>query len=275
MSNSKNKLDWCVVRLGNDMNWWVEEISDPVSWDVDALSIIDPRQINYVVDLLEPLYDYGFDKDYFEAAFYSFRIEKTLPKKRIRLVRVKDSILDSDEPLFALPDIIDEENGPYADFLDHIIQLRVKLLNDAIDFEQQLSIEELEEEIREDENADFIEGTATHLFSEIVRILEYVPAGYELDKEAEDSDDSDKEEVADEEIPDLEDDEDEEILKQDKSLRWDEDDDEEKEEDFDEEEAPPPDPDEEAMDLDDLSDDEGEEEEKKTTKKKKASKKKK
>lgn len=274
MSNPQNKLDWCVVRLGNDMNWWVEEISDSVNWDVDSLSIIDPRQINYVVELLEPLYDYGFDKDYFEAAFYSFRIAKTLPKKKIRLVRIKDSILDSDEPLFALPDIIDEENGPYADFLDHIIKLRVKLLNDAIDFEQELTVDELEEEIRETENADFIEGTATHLFSEIVRILEYVPAGYELDKDSDDDEAEDEDEVSDDDIPDLEDDEDEEILKQDKSLRWDEDDEEEKEEEFEDEDIPPPAPDEDLGNLDDLKDDD-EEEESPAPKKKKSPKKKK
>ena len=262
MPNPQNKLDWCVVRLGNDMNWWVEEISDPINWDVDALSIIDPRQINYVVDLLEPLYDYGFDKDYFEAAFFSFRIEKTLPENKIRLVRIKDSILDSDEPLFALPDILDEETGPYADFMEHIIQLRVKMLNDTIDFEQKLSVEELEEDIREDENSDFMEGTATHLFNEIVRILEYIPAGYE-----EDEDGAEKSEVDEEEIPDIEEDEDEEMLKQDESLRWDEDEGEEEEEE-EEEVTPPPPPDDDFGDLDDLADDEDEEEEPKATAKK-------
>ena len=268
MANPQQSLDWCVVRLGEDMNWWVEEISDPINWDVDALSIIDPRQIAYVVDLIEALYDYGFDNDFFEAAFYSFRIEKTLPNQRIRLVRIKDSILDSDEPLFALPDILDEENGPYADFLDHIIQLRVKLLNDTFSFEQKLSVEELEEDIREDENANFMEGKAVHLFNEIIRILEYIPAGYEKESDDEDEGDDDSEEVEADDLPDIEDEDDAEILKQDKSLRWDEDEEEDDEDKFLDDEERPEEADE---DFEDFAEDEEDDEEEPVVKKGKGS----
>ena len=66
MAKASTTLDWCIVRLGEDHNWWVGEVSDAVRWDVDGLSIIDPRQVAHLVELIEPLRDYGFDQDVFE-----------------------------------------------------------------------------------------------------------------------------------------------------------------------------------------------------------------
>ena len=62
MAKSAPQLEWCIVRLGDDHNWWVEEVSDPVRWDVDGLSIIDPRQVQHIIELVDPLRDYGFDE---------------------------------------------------------------------------------------------------------------------------------------------------------------------------------------------------------------------
>jgi hypothetical protein len=228
MAKSSTTLDWCVVRLGEDHNWWVNEVSDPVRWDVDGLSIIDPRQVAHMIELVEPLRDYGFDQDIMEAAFIPFRIEKDLGEGRVRLKRTKDSIFESDEKLFALPDILDEENGPYADLLDHLTRLRVKMLNELFDFESKLTVDEVEDEIREDQNTQFIEGKAVHTFEEITAILEYVPAGWDGD---EDVADKAVEDTEDADLPEL-DAEEEEKLKNDESLKWDEDD-EEKEKDDD------------------------------------------
>src|SRR5262245_24283704 len=183
MAKTSTSLDWCVVRLGEDHNWWVDEVSDPVRWDVDGLSIIDPRQVNHLIELVDPLRDYGFDQDVFEAAFIPFRIEKDLGNGKVRLKRVKDSLFESEERLFALPDSLDEENGPYADLLDHLTRCRVKMLNDLFDFEAKLTVDEVEDEIREDQNSSFIEGRAVHYFEELTAILDYVPTGYDTDKE--------------------------------------------------------------------------------------------
>ena len=76
---------------------------------------------------------------------------------------------------------MDEEKGPYADFLDQITKSRVKLLNDLIEFDENLTIDELEEEINARQNNDYFEGRAVHFFNEITAILEYVPDGFELD----------------------------------------------------------------------------------------------
>ena len=224
MAKGTPQLEWCIVRLGEDHNWWVDEVSDPVHWDVDGLSIIDPRQVAHIIELIEPLREFGFDPDVFERAFIAFRISKDLGKGRVRVARTKETLLESEEKLFALPDIIDEENGPYADFLDHITRLRVKLLNDLFDFEEKLTVDEVEDQLREAQNSDFIEGKAVHLFSEITAILDFVPAGWENEdeeataKSAEDDDDD---------LPEIEAGE-EEKLKNDASLKWDEDDEEEK-----------------------------------------------
>jgi hypothetical protein len=227
MAKAISALDWCVVRLGDDHNWWVAETSDPVRWDVDGLSIVDPRQVQHLIELVDPLRDYGFDQDAFEAAFIPFRIDKDVGQGKVRLRRMKESLFESDEKLFALPDILDEENGPYADLLDHLTRCRVKMLNDLFKFESKLSVDEVEDEIREDQNSSFIQGKAVHCFEELTAILDYMPAGYDPDEEAPAKGAEDE---GDDDLPEL-DEAEEEKLKNDESLKWDEDEDEEKDED--------------------------------------------
>jgi hypothetical protein len=145
---------------------------------------------------------------------------------------VKDSLFESDDKLFALPDILDEENGPFADLLDHLTRCRVKMLNDLFDFESKLGTDEVEDEIREEQNASFMEGKAIHCFEELCAILDYVPAGYETDEDEERAPKAIEEE-ADDDLPAV-DAEEEEALKNDASLKWDEEDEEKKEEELDE-----------------------------------------
>ncbi|MFT3831573.1 MAG: hypothetical protein QM691_17900 [Opitutaceae bacterium] len=221
MAKSTPTLDWAIIRLGDDHNWWVEELSDTVHWDVDGLSIIDPRQIDHVVELCEPLREYGLDLDDIDTAFIPFRIDKDLGNGRVRLMRVRDSFLESEEKLFALPDVVDEENGPYADFLDQITRARVKMLNDLFDFEQKLTVDEVEDQLREEQNNRFMESKAVHLFEEVIAILDFVPEGWESDDDTPAKAAVEEEE---DEFPDIEDDEEEEKLKGDSSLRWDDDD---------------------------------------------------
>ncbi|MEN8662338.1 MAG: hypothetical protein ACN4GF_00380 [Lentimonas sp.] len=239
MPKPTTKLTWCKARLGEDMNWWINEISDPVHWDVDGLGVIDPRQFQHIMELIEPLTDYGLQTDIVEEAFYSFGIDEVEEDKTILLKRIKDSILDSDEQIFALPDVLDEEKGPYSDFLDHITKLRIKLLNDLIDFSKNLTVEELEEEIREAQNADYIEGRASHFFTEITAILEYIPEGFELDEDEESTGpkDEDEELVKDLEGVDAGVDTDEKI-EADETMKWDEEE-EEEEQTYAETTAPP------------------------------------
>ena len=220
MAKATSTLEWCIVRLGEDHNWWVAETSDPVRWDVDGLSIIDPRQLSHLIELVDPLRDYGFDQDVMERAFILFRIEKDLGGGKVRLKRTKESLFESEEKLFVLPDVLDEENGPYADLLDLLTRCRVKMLNDLFDFESKLTVDEVEDELREAQNSHFIEGRAVHSFEEITAILDFMPAGYESDDEK-----PAKSTEEDDDLPEL-DKAEEEKLKNDESLKWDDDEEE-------------------------------------------------
>ena len=223
------------------MNWWTTEISDPIHWDVDGLGIIDPRQFQHLLDLLEPLGEYGLRTDLVEEAFYAFGIDEIQEDKSVLLKRVPDNILDSDDPLFALPDVLDEEKGPYADLLDHITRLRVKMLNDLIEFSQKLTIEDLEEEMRETQNNDFMEGRATHYFSELTAILEYVPAGFELDEDEEEKTPESEDEVLQKDLEGVDETEaEQEAIEADDTMKWDEEEDEEQvQEEYEEHTSPP------------------------------------
>ena len=219
MPNSKTKLKWCKARIGEDMNWWVKEISDPIHWDIDGLGIIDPRQLKHLIDLLEPLNDYGLETDLIEESFYTFIIGKIQKDKTVVLNRVEDSILDNEEQLFVLPDVMDEEKGPYAELINHLIQLRIKMLNHLIDFSENLTAEELEEELRETQNADYMEGRSTHFFSELTAILEYVPAGFDLEEET-DHNKIEGEEIK-EDISNIENSNVDEDIEADETMKWD------------------------------------------------------
>ncbi|HRE81329.1 MAG TPA: hypothetical protein PLN52_09795, partial [Opitutaceae bacterium] len=169
---------------------------------------------------------------------------------------VKESVFESEEKLFALPDIVDEENGPYADLLDHLTRCRVKMLNDLFDFEQKLTVDEVEDEIREDQNAEFMEGKAIHSFEELCAVLDYAPAGWDTEEEGEEK--ASVEEGDDADLPEI-DEEDEKALEGDASLKWDED--EEKDEDDEGDGSSSKEGDDDSDDDDDGDDDEDEDEE--------------
>lgn len=225
MKNNTPQLTWCEIRFGYDMNWWVKELSVPAQWDIDSLSIIDPRQISYILDLLDGLRDYGLSVNIVENAFIPFQLQKINPDKTARLVRVNETLFDTDEELFALPDTLDENSSVYAEFLAHITKLRVNYLNDKIEFEQKFTATELEEQIRDAQTQAFMEGRATHLFREIIDILEFVPDGFEISG----NDDNDEKLKAKSEedfsaVKDIAEIDDKE-LEADDTMRWDSDDD--------------------------------------------------
>lgn len=256
MAKLPPQLNWCIVRLGKDMNWWVTETSDPIHWDTDGLSILDPRQVSHMLELCEPLRDYGFDLDLVDHAFFTFRIDKEVKDGHIRLIRLRDSLLTSEEKLFALPDILNEDKSPYAELLDELIKARTKLLNDTLSLEQPLTTDEIEEILQERAGSDYIEGRALHIFTELDAILEYVPDGFEDEM---DDHKSAKTSAADD-IPDVE----EEQLEQDETMRWGDEDEKDKDVDDELDEG---DEDEDEDDFDDEDEDVGEKSVRKPTQK--------
>jgi hypothetical protein len=133
---------------------------------------------------------------------------------------VAEHILDSEEPLFALPNVKDGDKGAYADLLEHIMRLRVKLINDTIKLEQKLTVEDVDEQLSELRNQAMIEGRDIHPFEEITDILEFVPQGHEVPGDDDDDDKPARAQAAAEDIVDLPDVE--EVDKDmEKNLRWD------------------------------------------------------
>lgn len=226
MAKNSNKLKWCKVRLGNDLNWWVTETSDKVNWDSDGLSVIDPRQAAHMLETLQALREYGLQDSIVENAFFTFSIDSK-NKNDVKISKVTGSVFD-DEQYFLLPNNLDDESSPYAEFLDHITSLQVKMLNDCFKFEEKLTIEDLEDEIREKYHNDYMEGKAIHAFPEVMDILEYVPEGYSLEDDEDDFEKSKSQEDDYDDIDDLP--SEEENLEEDETMQWD---DEDEGEDFD------------------------------------------
>ena len=146
MASTTSKLLWCTIRFKEkEGNWWVKENSDPKHYEPDGLGILDPFQFPWILDMMDPLREYGLSNEVLEAAFVPFQPQEIDKDKdqTVRLVRVAEHILDSEEQLFALPNVKDGDKGAYADFLEHIMRLRVKLINDTIKLEQKLTVEDV------------------------------------------------------------------------------------------------------------------------------------
>ena len=110
------------------------------------------------------------------------------------------------------------------------------MLNASLDMAQKLTIDELEEEIREAQNKDYMEGRSTHYFSEITAILEYLPAGFELDSDEGEEEKSDESEPLLKEFSHINEDLDDDI-EADETMKWEEE--EEEEDNFEETTSPP------------------------------------
>ena len=222
-------LEWCIVRLSEDENWWIDEISDKENWDVDNLGIIDPKQFLHINELLDSMNEFGLDSQLVDDAFFTFEIKEEVKGGKIKLVRVRDSLLKADDMLFALPDVLDEEKGPYADFLNHVSQIRVTMLNELIEFAEPYTQEEMEEVLSEKQNNDFLEGRRSHFSDELISILEFVPDGFAIDSdlEGEDSDEKEEEDYSDLDAELVEVSDKEEKLLPDEDLKWEEDEKEE------------------------------------------------
>jgi hypothetical protein len=189
------------------------------------LGILDPFQFPWILDMMDPLREYGLSNEVLEAAFVPFQPQEIDKDKdqTVRLVRVAEHILDSEEQLFALPNVKDGDKGAYADFLEHIMRLRVKLINDTIKLEQKLTVEDVDEQLSELRNQALIEGRDIHPFEEITDILEFVPLGHEVPTDDDDDDKPARAQGAAEDIADLPDVE--EVDKDmEKNLRWDDED---------------------------------------------------
>ena len=185
------KFAWCIAHLGSDGNWWIKEVSEDRNWNFEIPSLLSPDQIKQVLGQSKAeLETYGISTDDWNEAFYRFRVDKHLNDGCVRLVRTverlkieesqKASEESKAEPLFALPNEVEEDCHPYMDFLDKLIKARVALLNEHINFVQKLSADEVKEMLDDVHRSFYFEGASLHVFREISDILNYVPSGFEI-----------------------------------------------------------------------------------------------
>ena len=138
--------------------------------------------------------EFGLDSQIVDDAF-TFEIKEEVKGGKIKLVRVRDSLLKADDMLFALPDVLDEEKGPYADFLNHVSQIKVTMLNELIEFAEPYTQEEMEEVLLKKQNNDFfLESEEVILVTNLFLSLSFVPDGFAIDSDLEGDDKEEKEE---------------------------------------------------------------------------------
>ena len=153
--------------------------------DGESVGVIDPRQFEYMIELMSPLMEYGLHNEIIENAFMKYRIVMELPENRVKVEHTTTKVMTSGEPLFLMPNVVADNDGPYGEFIHSMIRSRMKLLNESNEFKGPIDVEEIEESIREKAQEQHTGGSVLHIFDEIVDILEYTPAGYDVAKKGE------------------------------------------------------------------------------------------
>ena len=100
MKKTSPSLDWCIVRCDEKKKWWVDSISDNENWDIEDLGIIDPKQFLYINELLDSMTEFGLESQLIDEAFFTFEISEELKDEKVRLDRVRDSLLKAEDMLF-------------------------------------------------------------------------------------------------------------------------------------------------------------------------------
>jgi hypothetical protein len=170
---------WIVARLGDDLNWWLAGASSEGYWSDNACGLLDPRQIAYLVEILDDYRSHGYQRRLLNAAFQLFQVESELDDDRLRLAPVDGDILDARDQLFALPLIGEEGTGPYYDFLDAVTAARIRKLNTTHHYARACTDLEMQEELDGLDRERYFASEDIHCFDEINEILQWSPAEWD------------------------------------------------------------------------------------------------
>ena len=180
MTNGKpTPPKWIIVRLGGDLNWWLDEASTDVYWGEGARGVLDPRQVEYLVEMLEEYQPYGFQRQLLDDAFQLFQLESELDDDRLRLAPADQDEFDGGGQLFALPLVNDEETGVYYDFLDALSAARIRKLNATHHYARDCTELEMQEELAELDRDRYVSAENIHSFDAINEILQWSPAEWD------------------------------------------------------------------------------------------------
>jgi hypothetical protein len=165
--------------LGEDLNWWLDEASSDVYTDDAARGLLDPRQIAYLVELLEEYQLYGYRRELLNAAFQLFRVESELDEDCLRLAPVDGDTCETGEQVFALPLIGEGETGAYYKFLDVITSARIRKLNATHHYARACTDLDMQEELEALDHDRYFTSENIHTFDEINEILQWSPAEWD------------------------------------------------------------------------------------------------
>ena len=157
---------WITARLGEDFNWWLEPTSEQPS---PRRSLLDPRQVAHVLERIE---EYRCP---WERAFTFYSLQSEIEDGLVRLVPADGERTD----VFALPVIDDDGDGAYWDFLDALIDARIRKLNSTGSYIQDCTADELLAELELLDTDRYFSDESRHCFDEINEILEWSPAAWD------------------------------------------------------------------------------------------------
>lgn len=170
---------WIIVRLDENMNWWIDETSDDIDRSAGDRSVLDPRQITQLVEMLGQYRPHGLRPEQFAAAFQVYIAQSELSDGRLKLVLTDESIFDTGAQLFALPLIGEEDADAYSELLDAISVARIRRLNKTHHYARDCTELDMQEELDALDRDRFFNAETMHVFDEINEILEWSPAEWE------------------------------------------------------------------------------------------------
>ncbi len=170
---------WVVARIGEDLNWWLDEASADVYAEEVEPGFLDPRQIAYLVELLEEYVPYGYRRGLLNAAFQVFQAAAELDEDRLRLVPIDADISEISDQPFALPLAGEDGTGPYHEFLDAITSARIRKLNSSHRYARVCTDLDMQEELDALDRDRYFSSESIHTFDEINEILQWSPAEWD------------------------------------------------------------------------------------------------
>ena len=82
---------WIVIRLGDDHNWWLEQTSEQVGPTAETRGILDPRQVQWLLEMLDQHREFGLRDVDVQGAFAAFVLESEIGEDQLRLIATDES----------------------------------------------------------------------------------------------------------------------------------------------------------------------------------------
>lgn len=167
------------VRLGEDLNWWLERTGDEPDTAPEIAGILDPRQVDHLIEVLDSYLPYGCSRQQFAQAFQAYAMDSELSEGLLRLTAADEDLDDAGSQMFAVPRTSNDGSGPYEVFLGVMSAARIRLLNATHRFTVDCTVEEMNDELRAIDSGRFFSDETIHVFNEITEILEWSPAEWD------------------------------------------------------------------------------------------------